>query len=78
MDCNLLDFHFNLFGINHTKTPSNATDYVAFRSFAISWNLNRGCKTKVITLTTKISTIISNEEKKMIKSMELRNQYMFF
>ena len=63
MGRNLPDFHFNSFGIDHTITPSNANDSVAFKSFTISWNLNRGYKTKVRTLPPKRSTITSNEEK---------------
>ena len=59
MDRNFLDFHFNLFGMHHTITPSNANDSVSFKSFIISWNLN---KTKVIILTPKISTMIMSME----------------
>ena len=73
MGHNLLDFHLNLFGIDRTIPSSNANDSFAFQSFAISWNLNLGYKTKVITLTPKRSTITSNEEKEMIKSVEIRN-----
>ena len=49
------------------------SDSVAFKSFTISWKLNKGFKTKVITLSTKRSTLTSNEEKKMIVSMQIRN-----
>ena len=73
MGHNLLDFHFNLFGIDCTIPSSNANDSVAFQSFTISWNLNMGYKTKVIALTHKRSTITSNEEKEMIKLKEIRN-----
>ena len=41
--------------------------------FTISWKLNMGYKTKVITLTPERSTITSNEEKEMIKSAEIRD-----
>ena len=70
---NLLDFHFNLFGIDRTIPSSNTNDSVAFQSFTISWNLNMWYKTKFITLTPKRSTLTSNEEKEMIKSMENRD-----
>ena len=73
MGHNLLDFHFNVFGIHCTIPSSNANDYVAFQSFTISWNQNIGYKTKVITLTPKRSTVTSNEEREMIKSTEIRN-----
>ena len=73
MGHNLLDFHFNLFGIDRTITSSNTNDSVAFQSFTISWNLNMGYKTKVITLTPKRSTIASSDEKEMIISTEIRN-----
>ena len=73
MSNNLLDFHFNLFSIDHTITHSNANESVAFQSFTISCNLIRGYKIKVITLPSKRSTITSDEEKNMIMSMELRN-----
>ena len=73
MGLNLLDIHFNLFGIYHTITPSNANGSVAFQSFPISWNLNREYKTKVITLPRNRSTITLNEEKKMIMPTEIRN-----
>ena len=46
-------FDSNLFGIDHTITHSNANYSVAFQSFTISWNLNRGYKTKVITSLPK-------------------------
>ena len=69
----LLDFHFNLFGIACTIPSSNANDSVAFQSFTISWNLNMGFKTKVITLTHKRRTITSNEEEEMIKLTEIHN-----
>ena len=73
MGRNLLDFHFNLIGIYHTITPYNANDSVAFQSFTISWNLNRGYKTKVITLPRKRSTITLNEEKNMFMPIDIRN-----
>ena len=72
---NLLNFHFNLFGIDHTITSSNANYSVVFQSFTISWELNRGYKTKVITLPSKRSTITSNEDKNMIMSMEMLNYF---
>ena len=55
MRCKILDFHFNLFGIGHINpiTLPNATDSLAFQSFTISGNLNRGYKRKVITLPPK-------------------------
>ena len=59
-----LYFQYDLFGIDHTITPSNTDDSVAFQCFTISWNLNRGYKTKVITLPPKKSTITSNKEKR--------------
>ena len=62
----LQGFHVNLFDVDNTIKLSNANDSVAFQYFTIWWNLNRGYKTKVITLPLKINTIISNEEKKMI------------
>ena len=71
MDCNLLNFHFDLFGIDHTIAPLHSNDSVAFRSFTMSWNLNRGYKTKARSLTPKRSTISLNDEKEMIKSMEM-------
>ena len=71
MSCNLLNIYFNLFGIDHTIAPLHSNDSVAFRSFTMSWNLSRGYKTKVRSLTPKISTITSNEEKEMIKPMEM-------
>ena len=37
----------------------------------MSWNLSRGYKTKVRSLTPEISTITSNEEKEITKSMEM-------
>ena len=46
MGRNLLDFYSNLFGIDHTITHSNANDSVAFQSFTISLNFNRGIKQK--------------------------------
>ena len=60
--------------VNH-GCPGGANDSVAFQSFTISWNLNMGYKTKVITLTPhdQRSTITSNEENEMIKSTEIRN-----
>ena len=70
MDCNLLNFHINLFGIDHTIASLDSNDSVAFRSFTMSWNLSRGYK-KVGILTPKRSTITSNKEKEMIKSMEM-------
>ena len=73
MGHNVLDVHFNLFGIDSTIPSSNTNDSVAFQSFTISWNLNMGYKTKVITLTPKRSTINSNEEKEMMKSTEIRD-----
>ena len=73
MGHNLLDFQFNLFGMDHIIPSSNANDSVAFQSFTISWNLDIGYNTKVITLTPTRSTITSNEEKEMIKSTEIRN-----
>ena len=73
MGHNLLDFHFNLIGIDHTIPSSNTNDSVAFQCFAISWNLSMGYKTKVRTLTPKRSTVTSNEEKDMIKSTEIRD-----
>ena len=75
MGHNFLDFHFNLFGIDHTISSSNGNESVAFQSFTNSWNLNRGYKTKVITLppTCKRTTITLTEEKKMNLSMEPRN-----
>ena len=75
MGHNLLDFHFNLFGIDCTIPSSNANDSVTFQSFTISWNLNMGYKTKVITLTPKRSTVTSSDEKDMIKPTEIRNSY---
>ena len=35
-------FHFNLFGISHTITPSNANYSVVFQFFTIPWDLSRG------------------------------------
>ena len=75
MSRNLLNFHFNLFGIGHTITHSNANYSVVFQSFTISWDLSRAYKTKVITLPPKISTITSNEEKNMIMSMKMLNSF---
>ena len=75
MSRNFLNFHFNLFGIGHTITPSNAYYYVVFKFFTIFWDLSRGYKTKVITLPPKISTITSNEEKNMNLSMEMLNSF---
>ena len=73
MSRNFLNFHFNLFGIDHTITSSNANYSVVFQSFTISWDLNRGYKTKVTTLPFKRSTITSTEENNMIMSMEMLN-----
>ena len=75
MSRNFLNFHFKLFGIGHTITPSNANYSVVFHFVTIPWDLSRGLKTKVITLQPKISTIISNEEKKMNMSMEMLNSF---
>ena len=75
MNSNLLDFHFNLLSIDHTITPSKANEFVAFQSFTISWHLTRGYKTKVITLSSKRSTITSNEEKNMIMSRKAKEKY---
>ena len=75
MSHNFLNFHFNLFGIGHTITPSNANYSVVFQFFTIPWDLSRGYKTKVITLPPKISTITSNEEKNMNISMEMLNSF---
>ena len=75
MSRNFLNFHFNLFGIGHTITPSNANYSVVFQFFTILWDLRRGYKTKVITLPPKISTITSNEEKNMNMSMEMLNSF---
>ena len=75
MSRNFLNFHFNLFGIGHTITPSNANYSVVFQFFTIPWDLSRGYKTKVITLPPKISTITSNEEKNMKMSMEMLNSF---
>ena len=75
MSCNLLNFHLNLFGIDHTITPSNTNYSVVFQSFTIPWDLSRGYKTKVITLPPKRSTITSNEEKNMIISIEMLNSF---
>ena len=75
MSRNFLNFHFNLFGIGHTITPSNANYSVVFQFFTIPWDLSRGYKTKVITLPPKISTITSNEEKNMNMSMEMLNSF---
>ena len=61
MSRNLLNFHFHLFGIDHTITPSNANYSVIFQSLTIQWDLSRGYKTKVITLPPKRSTMTSNE-----------------
>ena len=72
MGHNWLDFHFNLFGIDHTIPSFNANDSCPFQSFTISLNLNMGYKIKVINLTLKRSTITSNEEKEIIKSTEIR------
>ena len=71
MSRNLLNFHFNLFDIGQTITPSKANYSVVFQFFTIPWDLSRGYKTKVITLLPKISTITSNEEKNMNMSMEM-------
>ena len=60
---NLRDFQFNLFGIDHTITHSNANDYVALQYFIIYSNLTRGYKTKVITLPPTRNAITSNEKK---------------
>ena len=68
-------FHFNLFGIGHTITPSNANYYVVFQFITIPWDLSRGYKTKVITLPPKISTITSNKEKNMNMSMEMLSSF---
>ena len=75
MSRNFLNFHFNLFGIGHTITPSNANKSVVFQFCTIPWDLSRGYKTKVITLPPKISTITSNEEKNMTMSMEMLNSF---
>ena len=75
MSRNFLNFHFNLFGIGQTITPSNANYSVVFQFFTIPWDLSRGYKTKVITLPPKISTITSNEEKNMNMSMEMLNSF---
>ena len=76
MSRNFLNFHFNLFGIGHTITPSNANYSVVFQFFFTNpWDLSRGYKTKVITLPPKISTITSNDEKKMNMSMEMLNSF---
>ena len=75
MSRNFLNFHFNLFGIGHTITPSNANYSVVFQFFTVSWDLSRGLKTKVITLPPKISTISSSEEKNMNMSMEMLNSF---
>ena len=72
MDHNLLDFHLNLFGIDITITPTNASDSDAFQYLTIIWHLKEGYRIKVITLSPKRSTITSNEEKNMIISMEIR------
>ena len=73
MSRNFLNFHFNLFGIGHTITPSNYS--VVFQFFTIPEDLSRGYKTTVITLPPKISTITSNEEKNMNVSMEMLNSF---
>ena len=75
MSRNFLNFHFNLFGIGHTITHSNANYSVVFQIFTNPWDLSRGYKTKVITLPPKISTITSNEEKNMNLSMEMLNSF---
>ena len=67
---NLLDFHFNSFGIDHPLIPCYSDDSVAFQTLTIVWNLNRWYKTKVITSLPKRSTLTSNEGKKMSLSME--------
>ena len=67
--------HFNLFGIGHTITPSNANYSAVFQFFTIPWDLSRGYETKVITLPPKISTINSNDEKNMNMSMEMLNSF---
>ena len=41
--------------------------------FTILLNLNREYKIKIRSFTLKRSTVTSNEEKEMIKSMEMRN-----
>ena len=69
MGHNLLDFYFNIFGIDRTIPSSNTNDSVAFKSFTMSWNLNMGYK----TLTPNRSTITSKEEKEMIKSTEIHD-----
>ena len=66
MGRNLLDFYFNLSGIDHTITPSNANDSVAFLSFAVFGNLNRRNRIKAINLIPKRSTITSNKERKSL------------
>ena len=75
MSRNFLNFHFNLFGIGHTITPSKANYSIVFQFFAIPWDLSRGYKTKVITFPPKISTITSNEEKNMNMSIEMLNSF---
>ena len=73
MSRNFLNFHFNLFRIDHTITPSKANYSIVFQFFTIPWDLSRVYKTKVITLPPKISTITSNEEKNMNMLMEKLN-----
>ena len=75
MSRNLLNFHFNLYGIGHTITHSNTNYSVVFQFFKIPWDLSRGYKTKVITLPPKIRTITSNEEKNMNMSMEMLHSF---
>ena len=74
MSRNFLNVHFDLFGIGHTITPSNANYSVVFHFFfTITWVLRKGGGTKVITLPPKKRTITSNEEKKMNMAMEMLN-----
>ena len=75
MSLNFLNFHFNLFGIGHTITPSNANYFVVLQFFTIPWDMSRGYKTKFITLPPKISTITSNEEKNMNMSIEMLHSF---